>query len=150
MRTAIDAFDAVGDVPIPALYPQLSERYPEAKFLLVWRDPRKWVRSVRNHIGSRALHQLEKIQYWRYFNSRPEYLHEFSDEELVRVYDQHKAEIVAFFAQKGPDRLGVFQLESPNIDRDIARFLGHEHSEPFPILGRSDAAVPPSGAAASA
>ncbi len=47
LAPVIDSYQAVADVPIPALYRALLARYPEAKFLLLHRDASDWVQSVR-------------------------------------------------------------------------------------------------------
>jgi hypothetical protein len=65
-------------------------------------------------------------------------LAEVSEEDLARVHHQHKAEVMQFFAEHGPHRLGVFDLESPDIGQDIAAFLGLVPNKPFPALGATD------------
>jgi hypothetical protein len=121
---ALDTYDSVTDVPIPVLYRQLFRRYPTAKFILLLRNPFDWVRSVRSHIGGRALWPYERVQYWHYLQQRPMKLAEIDDQELLRMNALHTAEIIEFFAQTAPQNLNVFELGAENAGRAIAAFLG--------------------------
>jgi Sulfotransferase domain len=133
-----DAYDAVADVPTPVLYRQLCRRYPTAKFILLLRNPFDWVRSVRRHIGVRALRPFECVQYWQYLPWRPMRLSdEVDDRQLLRMNALHTAEIVEFFAHAAPANLGVFELGAEDTGRAIAAFLGVDSAAPLPHSDRA-------------
>jgi hypothetical protein len=136
MMPAIDTFDSVSDVPIPVLYRQLAETYPDAKFLLVERDPSDWVRSVHRHLGSEDFSALERVQYWHYFCERPVNLAAIPPSDLMAMQQRHLDRIRGYFGGQ-EDRLGVFHLDSPNIARDVGAFLGQRDDEELemPAIG---------------
>jgi hypothetical protein len=131
IEPALAGYDAAGDVPVPVLYRQFEARYPEAKFLLVLRDPSGWVKSVREHIGARPFAAPEKVQYWQYFPGKPERIGDLDDSQLVAMYGEHTARVEAHFASR-PERLGVFQISDSDTPRRIAAFLGIDSTKPFP------------------
>ena len=131
IEPALAGYDAAGDVPVPVLYRQFEARYPEAKFLLVLRDPAAWVKSVREHIGDRGFAAPEKVQFWQYFGDRPERIGQLTDAQLTGMYTEHTARVDAYFAGR-PEKLGVFRIEAPDAPQRIAAFLGVDSTRPFP------------------
>ena len=131
IEPALAGYDAAGDVPVPVLYRQFEECYPEARFLLVLRDATAWVRSVREHIGSRPFAAPERVQYWQYFPDRPERIGELTDAELVAMYAEHTARVEAYFAGR-PEKIGIFSVEATDALQRIAAFLGIQSTKPFP------------------
>jgi hypothetical protein len=47
--------DAFADTPIARIYPELDERYPDAKFILTLRDPDAWLRSFADQFAAGGL-----------------------------------------------------------------------------------------------
>lgn len=133
LTPALESYDAVTDVPIPVLYRQLFLRYPTAKFILLLRDPFDWLRSVRRHIGKRALLPYERVQYWHYLKERPMTLSEVDNQQLLRMNALHTADVIDFFQQRAPDKLGVFELR-PESGRAIAAFLGIDADAGLPMV----------------
>ena len=143
LSPVFEAYDCAGDVPIPTLYPLLHERYPEAKYVLLYRNPFDWVRSVRNHADNRSLEPFERVQYWHYFPSKPASIRDLGDQQLVRMCCRHTSEVIDFFGARAPDQLGVFNLDSTQIGPEIARFLDSPERPEFPVI--NDKAVFGSG-----
>jgi hypothetical protein len=97
LRPVFDAYEAFDDLPLPALYEELDKAYPGSLFVALRRDPLDWVRSVRTHCHSRSLGGYERVQYWRYLDRRPITLDEVSDDDLVRMQQQHYRGLQAYF-----------------------------------------------------
>ena len=133
LSPALESYDAVTDVPIPVLYRQLFFRYPTAKFILLLRDPFDWLRSVRRHIGKRALLPYERVQYWHYLKDRPMTLSEVDNQQLLHMNALHTADVIGFFQQRAPDKLGVFELR-PESGPAIAAFLGIDVDAGLPTV----------------
>ena len=133
LSPALDSYDAVTDVPMPVLYRQLFLRFPKAKFILLVRNPFDWVRSVRRHIGKRALLPYERVQYWHYLAERPMRLSDVDDRQLLRMHAQHTADVIDFFQQGAAGNLGVFELR-PESGRAIVAFLGMDADARLPTL----------------
>lgn len=133
LSPALESYDSVTDVPVPVLYRQLLHRYPDAKFILLLRDPFDWVRSVRRHIGRRKLLPCERVQYWHYLKWRPKTLSEVADKQLLCMHAQHTAEVIDFFEHTSVDSLGVFELR-PESGKAIAAFLNIDAGAALPLV----------------
>jgi len=121
LKPILDAFDVFGDVPIPAIYQQLDAAYPDAKFIAVHRNPFDWVRSVREHCGSRPLEPYERAQYWRYLDDEPTTLDSVTDTALVAMYLRHYQEILRYFEDRG--NFLLVDLDDVDIGQKLASFL---------------------------
>lgn len=116
-----EAFDAFSDLPMPAIYEELDENWPDAKFVAVYRDPSNWVRSVRRHTRSRFLEIYERVLYWRYLHSRPMTLDDVPDDVLVDLHRVHHEGLAEHFKQR--NNLLIVDLGDPNIGRKISSFI---------------------------
>lgn len=134
IEPAFAGYQAASDVPLPVLYRQLGQRYPEAKWVLFERPPQEWVRSVRKHVGQRELHSFERVQYWHYFPTCPQRLAEISDSELESMYRRHSEAIRDYATHAHMGKLGVFQLNDAGSASALARFLGKPGSHIMPRL----------------
>lgn len=120
----IESADAFSDTPFPVLYKQLARKWPGSKFILLLRDPTKWVPSVRGHVKDRDFRPFDKIQYGHYLGFATESLRNVSDHELQNIYRQHTREVEKFFTETGErNRLCIID----NIEEAggaISDFLG--------------------------
>jgi hypothetical protein len=122
LAPVIDQVTAVSDVPLAALYDRLEHAYPDSAFILIYRNPFEWLKSVRNHIGDRDLSVFEKAQYWRYLAGRPVSLRGVEDSELCLAYLSHCRDVMAFFLKRC--NLVAVDLQDPEAGERICRFLG--------------------------
>jgi hypothetical protein len=122
LTPVLTAVTAISDVPLAALYEELDHRYPESAFILMFRSPFAWARSVRTHVAERDLTAFERTQYWRYLRGRPASLRTVSDAQLHRAYLTHHRDVLAFF--EGRSNLLFVQLEDPSAGQAICGFLG--------------------------
>jgi len=129
------ARDAFSDIPIPGLYQTLARRWPNARFLLVTRDPSDWARSVKSHMRSRDLSPYNRIQYEPYLGNRIKRMGDVGEDELAAVHDQHRVEVETFFRdQRGePERVCVVDIRDGHAGEAICRFLG-QPERPMPKL----------------
>ncbi len=133
--------DAFSDIPVPGLYQSLALRWPNARFLLVTRDPYGWARSVKSHMRSRDLSPYNRIQYAPYLGGRIKKMGEVSEDELAKVHERHRTEVEAFFRDElgEPERLGIVDIRDGHPGEAICRFLG-QPDRPLPKLeGRASA-----------
>jgi len=122
LAPVFDRFDVVDDVPVPVLYKELAARYPDAKFVAVYRNPFDWVRSVRIHCQARFLHLYERAQYWHYLDNRPVSLEGITDSALIGMFLRHHQELLAYFGDRG--NFLLVDLGDPDIGQRIASFVG--------------------------
>ncbi len=122
LAPVIDSVAAVGDVPIAALYDELEYTYASSAFILTFRSPFDWVRSVRAHIGERDFGVFERVQYWRYFPSQPASLRTIEDVALYSAYLTHHRDVLAFFEKR--HNCLFLDLQESEAGQKICRFLG--------------------------
>jgi Sulfotransferase domain len=121
LRPVFDAFDAVSDLPIPAIYEELDAAYPDAKFVAVYRDPSDWVRSVRQHSRSRDLWIYERVLFWRYLHNKPITLDQVPDDVLASVHRLHHAGLATHFNDR--NNLLIVDVADSNIGPKLSSFL---------------------------
>lgn len=129
LRPVFETHDAVSDSPMPIIYEELSAAYPDAKFIAVRRDPTDWLHSVRRHTRFRELEIYERVQYWRYLQSRPTRLDDVEDAALIEMHRIHHEGLSAHFS--GRNNFLALDLADPQIGRKLSAFLGTPERE-FP------------------
>jgi hypothetical protein len=113
---------ALNDVPIAALYDHLDKLYANSAFLLIYRSPFDWVRSVRSHVGDRELNPFERVQYWRYLPDQPPSLCRLEESMLYSLHLTHHKEVLEYF-QRRANFLFV-DVQNPEAGQRICNFLG--------------------------
>jgi len=138
----IAAWDALTDIPITATYPQLDRYFSGSRFILTVRDMDSWLKSCkRHHAASRAHYtkqhsiELDNILTLRkavYGNTR------FTRARFAAVYDQHQADALRYFQNRGADLL-IFNIQDGAGWDPLCSFLGKPVPEqPFPHENRSN------------
>lgn len=122
-----DSFD---DLPWPAVYKELDEAFPNAKFVLtVRKDPETWFRSMLRHAEYKGATEVRERFYG---NAIP---HGHRDEHM-RVYLQHNEDVVRHFDGRDGKLLVVCWEDDPGW-RPLCEFLGHPVlDEPLPHLNK--------------
>ena len=129
----ISGFDAVADIPAPVVFREAMTDYPGAKFVLILREPKGWVKSVRQHINQREMDVLEKMQYWTaYGKNFGDYLW-LGDDELEALYRRY-SQVVTDCARQRNVALGTFDLFDPELGQKLGAFLGLEERKPFNLV----------------
>lgn len=85
-------WDAAQDMPWPLFYQELYEFYPNAKFILTYRDPERWIRSVVQYFASIRIPLHQKIY------KVP--CAEGHEETYLKVYNDFNHEVQEFFTGK--------------------------------------------------
>jgi hypothetical protein len=116
----LQEFQSFDDWPWPAMYKQIAEQFPDAKFVLTRRaDATIWLRSYRRHCET----FFPRVPIGRYHRSfvGASYPHGQS-EAHVQAYLQHIDEVRSFFSGQ-PDRLLEVCFETDPVLEMLARFL---------------------------
>lgn len=140
----MSGYDAMADLPAAVLYRELSERFPNARFILTLRDLDAWLGSSEKHF-SREHHEATKAQalfqdavaLYCYKYGRPW----FERDSFVATYRQHEKEVRDFFA--GSSRFLTLDIGADDGWPKLAGFLERDIPEmPFPKsnVWRSDRA----------
>lgn len=121
----------------PEFYRYLAHRFPEARFVLLERDPASWFQSLCAHSAGRNpgytdLHckiyrreddlarlraQGADVTAWNLLDVTAHSAH------YQAIYSRHGEEVRAFFAQ-APERLFHGQLDDPGVFDRLRSFLG--------------------------
>jgi len=133
LKETLAEFDVFCDLPYAFLYEEALTAYPDAKFLLIRRDVRRWIAAVRRHIGQRSLSNYEKFQYWNYLKDRCDLISDYTDAELEAAYLRHLVRVTNFMSKKGgPFR--IFWLSDRELGRHCADYLGFAQTHDFPSI----------------
>jgi hypothetical protein len=122
--------EVFSDLPCPLIYRRAFAAWPEARFVMVRREPGAWVASVRRHAGGRDLSYLEKFFYWTVCGERLARIDQYSDARLAEGYAGFMRDAQSYLASAGA-RVGCFALGSPDLARDLAAFMGFQARYPF-------------------
>ena len=88
----LKSWDAVQDMPWPLFYRELYELYPNAKYILTFRDTEKWIVSVVKYFASIRIPLHRKI-----YNVP---CAEGYENVYRKVYDEHNMMVREFFKDK--------------------------------------------------
>jgi hypothetical protein len=97
--TVMRDFDAAQDSPWPVLYRELDAAFPGSKFILVTRDPQKWIASALGDFGDQG-NEIRRLIYG------PDAPKGHEAEWLAR-YARHNDEVRAWFAGRPQDFLSL-------------------------------------------
>ena len=61
IKQILNNYDAVQDMPWPLYYKELYDLYPNAKYILTYRDPDSWIKSVIKYFASIKIPVHKKI-----------------------------------------------------------------------------------------
>lgn len=125
----LQEYDAVGDLPIPVVFRELDEHYPESKFILTVRDTDRWIHSLENRRWWKDReHPIEMGEAEQLFYG---FTH-FDRERCVDVYEAHNAAVREYFADR-PDDLLEFSMGRGTRWDELCQFLGRPvPAVPFP------------------
>lgn len=150
-KPVLDEFDAFTDVPFPALYEELYRRFPDSRFILLWRDSDDWWGSVSTHwrLDSSRVRKLDPYEYLAYNRYGGDALTEITIHDRNRLKEtflRHGEAVESYFRDK-PGTLLVARLEDDRVGEKLCRFLGADANVQFPAIKRrsSPAGAPSMG-----
>jgi len=138
LAPVIACFEAHCDVPWPGLYEVLAERYADARFILMTRDPDAWWQSISAHwslgLFDHTLSPFEYVQYRPYLGSGKRVVSHRDKGLLLDAYQRHQREVVRRLAGS---RLLMLDLQDDDKSAKLAGFLGLAAAPPFPHAKKS-------------
>lgn len=126
----IDEYDAFQDNPWPLLWQDLAQAYPDARFILTYRDSRAWFESARRYFGAEQT-PMRALIYGADAASP------LGNEQLyIERFERHNQEVRGYFA--GRDNFLELDVSHAGAHGALCRFLGHPvTSDPFPHLNQN-------------
>jgi hypothetical protein len=137
LHPVIDAASVHADVPWAGIYGEIAAAYPEAKFILVKRDPAEWFKSISHHwsldLLKHRMTPLEYIQYVPYFGTETGRLFGPRDRDLfIHAFTTHERNV----QERLPaERLLVLNLGEESSAQKLAAFAGLSTAPAFPRIG---------------
>ena len=140
------AANAFEDSPwfCPDFYKVLFNRFPNAKFILLTRDPDAWFQSMVNHSGGDVIGTTRghcktyrrELEYFDLLHSGEldeeieNQIHSEKklkivghDQHYKEIYRLHNTEVQDFFRRHNPGKLHVGRLEDPDKWKKLGKFL---------------------------
>ena len=118
----LNTYDAFKDTPWPVLYKKLDSEFPDSKFILVKRDPEKWIQSVVEDFGSYP-NEIHRLIYGTAFPLG-------NERNWIDRYNQHNNEVESYFSNNA-DRFVSLNLSKGECNWDsVCNFL----SKPLPSI----------------
>jgi len=117
-------FDAFCDTPYSVMYEHFDKTYPGSKFILIVRDTKDWIKSIRRIFDTFPRDEFgayDKIVFWKYFKNKPMHIDELSDKDLEDMYLEHAYSVIKYFG--GREDLLVCHLSDEDKAERIATFL---------------------------
>lgn len=107
--------DAVSDLPIPCIYPELDKAYPGSKFILTVRESGSWLRSQENH-HKQIHHPVFEVflMYGTWW---------YDEDMFLTKYVLHNAEVRDYFKDR-PEDLLVMNICRGDGWEKLCPFLG--------------------------
>ena len=126
-----EAWDALEDNPIPLIYKELDQLFPNSKFILTKRDPEKWYQSVSYHIGRLR----SPMHEWVFGKGKGLPIEDKG--HTIEVFNQHTESVLTYFKERPQDLL-ILDVTTDSNWKTICDFLGvSTPSVPFPHSNRS-------------
>lgn len=125
--------NAFFDNPIPIIYQELDERFPESKFILTIRDEDDWLQSCehlftekRGDFGFDKSERIKEMHHALYGTNH------FDAEVFRAAFRRHNREVKEYFSNRCDDLL-IIDIGQEDKWTPLCSFLGADHPEqPFP------------------
>lgn len=131
IQSLLEGYDAVEDTPWYYIYKELDSLYPNSKFILTYREPESWFKSVSRHIGKLRSPKHE----WLY--GRGKGLPKDDKENTLRVYNDHIEDVRNYFKNRPDDFLELDFIKGDQW-KELCNFLGKDIPQtPFPHANNS-------------
>ena len=125
-------WDALEDNPIPLIYRELDKMFPNNKFILTVRPSEDWYQSVAHHIGNHR----SPMHEWVF--GRGKGIPSQNKEHTIRIYENHIAEVKAYFRDRPQDLL-VYDLKDHSDWNTLCNFLDQPIPDaPYPHANKSN------------
>ena len=96
----IEEYDAMADLPVAAVYPELSRRFPNSTFILTTRNEDAWLVSARKHFNQAAFDSARDVEKFRQgvlLNKHMYGANVFDEARFRQAFRNHTAEVRQHF-----------------------------------------------------
>ena len=118
-----DTKDGLNDSPAPFVFDQLDERYPGSKFVLTYRSPDSWIKSLKSHFPGKT----NALRHWMYGLDSVT----GNEDKIKEIYLSQNQKIRDYFADRPEDFLEL-NFENGDGWYELVTFLGKDGVGSFP------------------
>jgi hypothetical protein len=120
----LETADAMSDVPVPAVFPQLDRAFPGSKFILTRRDLESWITSCRNAPFNNDPPKPGTIR--DFYRAILYGVTAFDEDRFRFVYEDFHRRVETYFAgERAADLLTIDITRGPGWE-PLCAFLGHD------------------------
>ncbi len=129
----LERYDVLSDTPIPAIFAQLDQQYPDSLFILTTRDVDAWIASSRKAGFNQDYARPKKGSTVDFYNSILFGCSTFNEERYRWVYETHLQRVKEHFSGERASRLLTIDFTQGQGWPELCEFLGKPiPSEPIP------------------
>jgi hypothetical protein len=137
-------FDGLADITVAPYFAELSDLYPDSRFVLTLRERGAWLRSCEAHFAARPAfeaavdpQQAVPLEIRRFLRAAVYGCHDFHPRRFALAYERHLAAVRAHFEHR-PGRLLELDVTAGQGFERLAPFLGLPvPAQAFPHRGRA-------------
>jgi hypothetical protein len=127
------SYDALTDVPVPAIFAQLDMAWPGSKFILTIRDPVSWLESCRNAPFNREDELPDAGSTREFYRVLLYGTVAYQPDRFAWVYATHVRNVMEHFTGAKSDQLLILDLVGGEGWEKLCSFLSvPEPGAPFP------------------
>ncbi len=117
-----DIYDAFTDNPYFSIWREITEIYPEAKYILTIRNEDEWIDSCVRYLSGRRVRPMRKWKFGKHANPAK---NSASKKRWLEEYRKHNEEIINYFEKHNKDLL-VMDITKGDGWEKLCPFLGKE------------------------
>lgn len=125
----VEQNDLVCDVPIPAIFPQLDEAFPNSKFIYTYRDVDSWIESHKKVRFNKNIPAVGSVR--DFYRTLLYGVVSFSDQRFRWVHFDHHRRVLEYFSGARSEDLLIVDIAAGEGWEKLCPFLG------FPIPDKS-------------
>ena len=119
----LDQFDGLTDIPVPAIYAQLDEMYPDSKFILTVRDMEGWLDSCGHALFNQPEAVPEDGSIREFYRTLLYGCKVFNKSRFEWVHKTHVETVKRYFSGDNNSQLLIMDIAGGDQWDPLCRFL---------------------------
>ena len=129
----LSRFDVLSDTPVPAIFPQLDQNWPDSKFVLTIRNEDQWIASSRKAGFNQSYARPKKGSKVDFYNSVLFGCSTFNEDRYPWVFRNHNETVMRYFSGEKSRQLITIDFTAGDGWEALCPFLEQSVPDrPFP------------------
>ncbi len=129
--SVLDKYDALTDVPIPAIFAQLDQAFPNSKFILTVREMDSWLESCRKADFNQPNRLPRPGGTREYYRALLYGTVKYNEDRFRWVHETHLKTVGEYFSGERAVRLLVMDFAAGDGWNKLCPFLGKDFPEEY-------------------